>query len=108
MKYHAEYYDTSADVLTEKVKQANVLIQEGKYQEAYLTLEPFRDDVRAANTIGVSLMMQGQYEEAMPWFQKAEEAGVEVAQSNIDSINAEIAYEAQQRQIIEDYLKKYE
>lgn len=108
VKYHAEYYDTSADVLTEKVKQANALIQEGKYQEAYLTLEPFRDDVRAANTIGVSLMMQGQYEEAMPWFQKAKEAGVEVAQSNIDSINAEIAYEAQQRQIIEDYLKKFE
>ena len=53
-------------------------------------------------------MMQGQYEEAMPWFQKAKEAGVEVAQSNIDSINAEIAYEAQQRQIIEDYLKKFE
>lgn len=108
VKYHAEYYDTTADALTQKVKQANEQIQKGGYQEAYTILEPFKDDVRAANTIGVALMMQGQFEEALPWFQKAQEAGVEAAQENIDSINAEFEYEAKQKQIIEDYLKKFE
>lgn len=108
VKYHAEYYDTTADALTQKVKQANEQIQKGGYQEAYTILEPFKDDVRAANTIGVALMMQGQFEEALPWFQKAQEAGVEAAQKNIDSINAEFEYEAKQKQIIEDYLKKFE
>lgn len=108
VKYHAEYYDTTADALTQKVKQANEQIQVGGYQEAYTILEPFKDDVRAANTIGVALMMQGQFEEALPWFQKAQEAGVEAAQKNIDSINAELEYEAKQKQIIEDYLKKFE
>ena len=108
VKYNAEYYDTASDVLIQKVKQANAEIQEGRYQEAYKILEPFKDDVRAANTIGVSLMMQGLFEEAVPWFLKAQDAGVEAAKKNIDSINAEFAYEAKQKQIIEDYLKKYE
>lgn len=108
VKYHAEYYDTTPDVLVQKVKQANAEIQKGRYQEAYNILEPFKDDVRAANTIGVSLMMQGQFEEAVPWFRKAQEAGVEAAKTNIESIDSELAYEAKQKQIIEDYLKKFE
>ena len=53
-------------------------------------------------------MMQGKFEEAMPWFEKAMKNGCQAAEKNIDAINAEYEYEAQQKKIIEDYLKKYE
>jgi hypothetical protein len=44
----------------------------------------------------------------MPWFQKALENNCLSAQDNMDAINAEYAYEEQQRREIEEYLKKYE
>jgi hypothetical protein len=43
----------------------------------------------------------------MPWFEKALKEGDPSAQRNIDAIKAEYEYEARQRQIIKDYLKKY-
>ena len=66
------------------------------------------DDARAYNSIGVSLMMQGQFEEAMPWFEKALEYDHHEAQNNIDAINAEYEFETSQKKAIEEYLKKYE
>ena len=66
------------------------------------------DDMRAHNTIGAALMLQGKFEEAMPWFQKALEVYPEQAKANIDAISAEYEYEEQQRKALEDYLKKYE
>jgi tetratricopeptide (TPR) repeat protein len=53
-------------------------------------------------------MMQGKFEEAMTWFEKAIEGNCPSAQKNIDAIKAEYEYEAQQQKIIEEYLKKYE
>ena len=53
-------------------------------------------------------MMQGEFEKAMPWFEKALEANTPSAQQNIDAINAEYEFEAQQKQLLEEYLKKYE
>jgi Tfp pilus assembly protein PilF len=52
-------------------------------------------------------MMQGKFEEAMPWFEKALESST-CAQQNIDAINAEYQYEEEQRKAIEEYLKQYE
>ena len=107
-RYLAVYYDPSDDALVEKVKQANSLINEGKYEEAYSLVEKYKDDSRAANVLGVSLMMQKKFEEAMPWLRKAAEGGCEAAQVNIETINAEYEYEAKQARIIEDYLKTLE
>ena len=53
-------------------------------------------------------MMMGQFEEAMPWFEKALEYDHHEAQSNIDAINAEYKYENDQKAAIEEYLKKFE
>ena len=53
-------------------------------------------------------MMQGEFEEAMKWFEKALEGNCPSAQKNMDAINAEYEYEAGQRAAIEEYLKKYE
>lgn len=107
-RYLAVYYDSTDDALVEKVKQANGLIDEGKYEEAYVLVKEYGDDSRAANVLGVSLMMQKKFEEAMPWLKKAAEGGCKAAQKNIEVINAEYEYEAAQAKIIEDYLKKFE
>ena len=54
------------------------------------------------------LMMQGRFEEALPWLQKAVENNTASAQQNIDLINAELEYEARKKAEIEEYLKKFE
>lgn len=107
-RYLAVFYDSADDHAVEIINQANVLIREGKYTEAYEYVKPVEDDMRAFNTIGVALMMQGRFEEAMPWFEKALEGNCPSAQNNIDAINAEYEYESQQRSALEEYLKKYE
>lgn len=107
-RYLAVYYDSSNDEAVEIINEANVLIREGKYAEAYGHVKPVDDDMRAFNTIGVALMMQGEFEKAMPWFEKALETNTPAAQKNIDAINAEYEYEALQKQLLEEYLKKYE
>lgn len=107
-RYLAVYYDSSADDLAEVIKQANSLIAEGKYTEAYDAVIKYKDDPRASGTIGVVLMMQKKFEEAMPWLEKAQEGGCQAAQKNIEAIKAEYQWEEQQRNEIAEYLKKYE
>ena len=107
-RYLAVYYDSTDDKAVDVINAANAMIREGRYAEAYEHVKPVSDDMRAYNTVGVALMMQGQFEEAMPWFVKALEGNCPTAQQNIDAINAEYAYEAEQRAAIEEYLSKYE
>lgn len=107
-RYLAVYYDSTDDVDGKVIKEANEKINNGEYAAAYETLNQVKGNARAFNSIGVSLMMQGKFEEAMPWFEKAMKNGCQAAEKNIDAINAEYEYEAQQKKIIEDYLKKYE
>lgn len=107
-RYLAVFYDSSDDHAVETINQSNVLIREGKYHEALENLKNVSHDARAYNPIGVALMMQGQFEEAMPWFEKALEYDHSEAQKNIDAINAEYKYENDQKAAIEEYLKKFE
>lgn len=107
-RYLAVYYDSADDHAVDTINQSNALIREGKYQEALENLKNVNDDARAYNSIGVALMMQGQFEEAMIWFEKALEYDHHEAQNNIDSINAEYEYENSQRAAIEEYLKRFE
>jgi tetratricopeptide (TPR) repeat protein len=107
-RYLAVFYDSSDDHAVETINQSNILIREGKYSEALENLKSVSHDARAYNPIGVALMMQGQFEEAMPWFEKALEYDHSEAQKNIDAINAEYKYENDQKAAIEEYLKKFE
>lgn len=107
-RYLAVYYDSTDDHAVETINEANELIMAGKYEEAYNHVQPAAEDMRAYNTIGVALMMQGEFEKAMPWFEKALEGNCPSAQKNIDAINAEYEYESQQKAALEEYLKKYE
>ena len=106
-RYLAVYYTSSDDGALDAVEEANRFVEEGKYAQAYDLLIPHQNDPRTFNTIGVSLMMQKMFEQAMPWFEKALETGCPSAQKNIDAINAEYEYEAQQKNEIEEYLNKY-
>ena len=107
-RYLAVYYDSTQDEAVDMINLANQMIREGKYAEAYETVEPYSDDLRAYNTIGTALMMQGRFEEALPWLRKAVENNTATAQENIDLINAELEYEARKKAEIEEYLKKFE
>lgn len=106
-RYLAVYYTSADDSALDAVEQANRLVEEGEYAQAYDLLLPHQQDPRTFNTIGVSLMMQKMFEQAMPWFEKARETGCPSAQKNIDAVNAEYEHEARQRNEIEEYLNRY-
>ena len=105
-RYLAVYYDSTDDAL-ERINKANEKIRNGNYEEAFNDLSEFSSDPRAYNSIGVALMMQGRFEEAMTWFEKALDSNDPMAQKNMDTIKAEYEYEAQQKKIIQEYLEKY-
>ena len=107
-RYLAVYYDSTNDNTVDIINQANALIREEKYADAYSLVNEVNEDMRAYNTIGVALMLQGEFENAMPWFEKAIQGECPQAQYNIDAINAEYEYEAAQKKALEEYLKKYE
>ena len=107
-RYIAVFYDSTNDFAQETISQANDLIREGRYAEAYEKAMTVKEDNRAGNTIGVALMMQGRFEEAMPWFEKALEGNCPSAQKNMDAVKAEYEHEEQLRQAHEEYMKKYE
>lgn len=105
-RYLAVYYDSTDDAL-ERINMANKKIRNGNYAEAFNDLLECSSDPRAYNSIGVALMMQGRFEEAMVWFEKALDSNDPMAQKNMDTIKAEYEYEAQQQKIINEYLEKY-
>ncbi len=107
-EYLAVYFDSTEDKAVDIINEANAKIRAGEYAEALEHVMPVQKDPRACNTIGVALMMQGEFEKAMPWFEKALEGNCPSAQQNIDAINAEYEYENDQRSAIEEYLKKFE
>ncbi|MBR3860088.1 MAG: tetratricopeptide repeat protein [Bacteroidaceae bacterium] len=92
-RYLSVYYDSTNDNAVETINQANALINEGRFAEAYELAITVKSDMRAYNTIGVALMGQGRFEEALPWFKKAIDSNCPSAQQNIDAINAEYGYD---------------
>lgn len=92
-RYLAVYYDSTGDNAVEIINQANDMIRNGQYREAYRSVMSVSTDMRAYNTIGVSLMGQGRFVEALDWFRKAVESNCPSAQKNIDSIKEEYGFE---------------
>lgn len=107
-RYLAVYYDSTQDEAVDVINEANQMIRDGEYAEAFEHVKPYDDDFRAYNTVGVALMMQGEFEKALPWLQKSVESDFADAQKNIDVIEAELLYEEQKRKEREEYLKKFE
>lgn len=107
-RYLAVYYDSTDDKAVEVINGANEMLRNGLVDEGYEQVMKVRSDARAYNTVGAALMLQGKFEEAMPWFEKAMEMNPQQAKANMDAINAEYKYEEEQRQAREEYLKRYE
>ena len=84
--YISVYYDVLGDKGADAVNAANVLIREGKYDEALAVLLEWKEDARAYNSIGVCYMMLEEEEEAARWFEKAIEAGNAEAARNLEQI----------------------
>lgn len=107
-RYLAVYYDSSDDKAVDIINGANEMLRNGLVDEGYEQIMKVQDDMRAYNTVGAALMLQGKFEEAMPWFEKAIEINPQQAKANMDAINAEYKYEEEQRQAREEYLRRYE
>ena len=107
-RYLAVFYESADDETTEIIEAANVRINEGSYEEAEKMVRLVENDPRAYNTVGVAIMMQGRFEEALPWLQKAAEIGSQAAKTNIHTLYMELEWEAQRQKEIEEYLKQYE
>ena len=106
-RYLAIFYDSTDDQAVEHINEANAMIREGQYEQAYEVLLKVGDDMRAYNSIGVALMMQKKFEEALPWLEKALQGNCPSAEKNIVAIKTELDREARQRKEIEEYLNKY-
>ena len=85
-RYLSVYYDSTGDNAVEVINEANRLIDEKRYIEAYELAMMVKTDMRAYNTIGVSLMGMGKFNEAIQWFEKAAQNNCPSAQQNIDAI----------------------
>ena len=107
-QYVAVYYDSNNENAIEIINQANEMIRQGEYVQALEHIQPVKDDMRAFNTVGVAMMMQGEFEEAIPWFEKAVKSNCSKAQANIRAIELELEFEAEQKRAREEFLKRYE
>ena len=88
-RYLALYYESTRDNIADVVNQANAMINDGKHTEAYDLARGVAYDQRAFNTIGVALMAQGKFDEAVAWFEKAAKFNSSAAKKNMDAIEAE-------------------
>ena len=84
--YVALYYDELADVAAEQINLANDMIRNDKPSEALEMLMKYENDNRAWNSIGAAMMLLERVDEAIYWFEKAIEAGVEEASQNISYV----------------------
>ena len=107
-RYLTLFYESVEDETTGVIDLANMKIDEGLYNEAEQIVKTVEEDPRAYNTMGVAVMMQGRFEEAVPWFQKAIEVGSKSADTNLHTLYLELEWEAQQQREIDEYLKRFE
>ncbi|WP_018338468.1 hypothetical protein [Butyricimonas synergistica] len=84
--YVSVFYDVLGDKAADAVNAANELIRAGKYAEALKMLEPYKNDDRTFNSIGVCYMMMEEEEIAIEWFEKAIRAGHAGAEKNLQQI----------------------
>lgn len=61
---------------------ACALLEQGLTEQAQPYLEKAGDSPQAANARGVSLLLQGRYDEALPLLEQAQQGGVKQAEEN--------------------------
>ena len=106
--YVSLYYGTEDEQVVEKINLANSQIEKGEYAKALETITPYSEDFRAYNTYAVALMMNGEFEKALPYLDKAIDEGCHKAFYNKSVIEAELEWEATKRKEREEYIKRFE
>ena len=107
-RYLAIYYDSSEDDAVEKINQAKAEIENGEFEKALETIKPYANDFRAYNIYGVALMANKQFEQAIPYLNKAIEEGSQQAKYNLERVMEELERENLLKKEREEYLKQFE
>lgn len=81
------WYSEKPDEVAVAINEAISDITAECYERALQRLESVKHDARAWNAIATALILQGKTDEAIPWLQKASEAGDENAKENLKRIN---------------------
>ena len=106
--YLTVYYGNSDGHAVENINLANSMIRNGEYAKALETIAPYSEDYRAYNTYAVALMMNKEFEKALPYLEKAISEGSEEAEQNKMYINAELQWEHNKNKEREEYIKRFE
>ena len=69
---------------------------------------PYSEDFRAYNTYAVALMMNKEFEKALPYLDKAIAEGSQEAEKNKMYIHAELQWEQTKNKEREEYIKRFE
>ena len=72
------------------------------------TVSPYSEDFRAYNTYAVALMMNKEFEKALPYLEKAIAEGSEEAEQNKKYINAELEWEKEKNRERDEYIRRFE
>ena len=80
----------------------------GEYAKALETVAPYSNDFRAYNTYAVALMMNKEFEKAIPYLEKAIAEGEELAEKNLKFINSELEWEKAKNKDRDEYIKRFE
>ena len=83
------YYDYVPDEAAAAINRASELLRQERYSEALDLLQPYREDERAQNALGVALYQTGHEEEAIACFRRAAAAGNEQARKNLLQLRKE-------------------
>ena len=102
------YYGNSDDKAVDQINLANSLVRKGEYAKALETVAPYSNDFRAYNTYAVALMMNKEFEKAIPYLEKAIAEGEELAEKNLKFINSELEWEKAKNKDRDEYIKRFE
>ena len=102
------YYGNSDDKAVDQINLANSLVRKGEYAKALETVAPYSNDFRAYNTYAVALMMNKEFEKAIPYLEKEIAEGEELAEKNLKFINSELEWEKAKNKDRDEYIKRFE
>ncbi len=106
--YLTIYYGNSDDKAVDMINLANSQIRNGEYARALETVSPYSEDFRAYNTYAVALMMNKEFEKALPYLEKAIAEGSKEAEQNKKYINAELEWEKEKNRERDEYIRRFE
>ena len=85
--YISVWYSEAMDEAAQVINGAIELVNNTRYEEALRNLQTVENDSRSWNVTGTIYLLQGDYQNARIWLEKAVEAGDKEAEKNLNLIN---------------------